>query len=129
MTEAIPTPAPGPWFARARTLLFDDAEDGQVYAAYVELRHGKATRFEQPDRMHPVIFHLGADGLPNGVKMFEPVPGRLKALLCSRFVTRVPAMAGGGREDGRVPPAVTDALVDSLLSEIDRAGARLPRRA
>ena len=53
-----------------------EEEDGKVVSAYVELRPGvKSAGMIQPNPGALVFFLVGEDGIPVGIRLFEPVSG------------------------------------------------------
>ena len=99
----------------------DEDEQGRPESAYLELRAAKARRVEQPDKHRLIFLHLGADGFPVGVKMFEPVPGTIKAFILQRLIR-----VTNGEPNPIAPyvfgPCAPDAFVDAVIRDMERVG-------
>lgn len=80
-------PAPD-WLSEPAIECFKDAR-GRVESAYITLRREKAVRAIQPNRDHLVFFYLGADDLPVGLRLLEPVVGAAGTEILMRLVAGV----------------------------------------
>ena len=114
--------APHAWLDEPITLYFP-AEAGAPAAAYIQFRTGKCHRTEQADPDYVVYLCLGADDLPIGVRMFEPIPGTVR----SQIIYRLLSGPDGGPVgvDRRVrhtfTPNVPIELVASTIRELGKA--------
>ena len=80
------TTAQAPAWLPEPTVEFYADGRGRTESAYITLRDGKAVRAVQPSPEHLAFFYLGADDLPVGLRLLEPVLGAVGTEILFRLV-------------------------------------------
>jgi|GEM_PF-5850804 len=93
-------------------------------SAYITLRDGKAVRAVQPSPEHLAFFYLGADDLPVGFRLLEPVLGAVGTEILFRLVMGADGSPLGVDRQLRCPLIPLDRL-DATLHHLKAANARL----
>lgn len=103
------------WFDEPRAVASRE-RSGRIDSVFIQLREGRAVRTTMPDESRLVVFFWGADDLPIGVQLLQPVDD----LALFQLVTHLePYREGAG------PGAFTFAQLDRVLHQMREASASL----
>jgi hypothetical protein len=97
---------------------------GRTESAYITLREGKAVRAVQPSPEHLAFFYLGADDLPVGLRLLEPVLGAVGTEILFRLVMGADGSPLGVDRQLRYTFIPLDRL-DATLHQLKAANERL----